>query len=197
MSVSGSGVFVAVFCLGFLVCFFSPCSPSTLCSLLWCFQPSQLTPISSAKCFGELDPFCTHLILLNFHGLLNIWNCSPVSDSATVGPHLLHTTEWSHKSAICYSLSEFLQMLTPIFQSTTLGREAARALVSIRQGKWSDLIFIVKWCIIVGDSSWNHQGRFLNGFSETLKEHFAGWLDDWLHWMYQQILRQWIIWLQR
>ena len=40
--------------------------------------------------------------------------------------------EWSLRSAVCYSLPEFLKAFIQIFQSTTPGREEPKALVSLK-----------------------------------------------------------------
>ena len=45
--------------------------------------------------------------------------------------------EWNRRSAVCYSLPESLKIFTQIFKSITPDREATKALVSLRQGKWS------------------------------------------------------------
>ena len=47
------------------------------------------------------------------------------------------TAEWSRRSAVCNYLQEFIKIFTPIFQSTSLGRDAIEALVFLRQGKRS------------------------------------------------------------
>uniref|UniRef100_A0A3Q3W2D0 DUF4939 domain-containing protein n=1 Tax=Mola mola TaxID=94237 RepID=A0A3Q3W2D0_MOLML len=44
------------------------------------------------------------------------------------------TAEWSHRSALC-PCRNLLKIFTQIFQSTSPSREAAKALVSLSQGK--------------------------------------------------------------
>uniref|UniRef100_A0A3Q3W030 Uncharacterized protein n=1 Tax=Mola mola TaxID=94237 RepID=A0A3Q3W030_MOLML len=57
----------------------------------------------------------------------------------------------SYVTAVCYSLPEFLKTFTQIFQSTTPGREAAKALVFLRQGKRSVIDNAVEsWLTAVG-----------------------------------------------
>uniref|UniRef100_A0A3Q4ACU0 Retrotransposon gag domain-containing protein n=1 Tax=Mola mola TaxID=94237 RepID=A0A3Q4ACU0_MOLML len=86
------------------------------------------------------------------------------------------TAELSRRSAVCDSLPEFIKIFTQIFQSTSLGRETAKALVSLRQGKKSVSDYAVEFRTIAADSGWNQPAlidAFLNGLSETLKDHMA------------------------
>ena len=86
------------------------------------------------------------------------------------------TTDWSQCSAVWYSSPAFLKTFTQIFKLTTDGREAALALVSLKQGKCWVIDYAVEFHTIVADSGWNQLAlvdAFQNGFSQTLKDHWA------------------------
>ena len=65
------------------------------------------------------------------------------------------TAEWSRDSPICESLGQFTDSLTNIFDHTSPGREAARVLYKLSQGRRS-----------VFDA-------FLNGLSDPIKDQLA------------------------
>lgn len=77
---------------------------------------------------------------------------------------------------MCYSWLEFLKIFMQIFRSTTLGREAITALVSVRQGKHSIINYAIEICTVAADNGWNQSAlidAFLYGLSETMKDHLA------------------------
>ena len=93
--------------------------------------------------------------------------------------------ESSHQSVMGNSLQEFIEIFMQIFQPNSLGREVAKALVILRQGKSSVIDYAVEFRTIVADRGWNKPVQidsFLNGLLDTLKDHMAP--------IYQQILSQ-------
>nr|XP_010792517.1 PREDICTED: uncharacterized protein LOC104965258 [Notothenia coriiceps] len=84
--------------------------------------------------------------------------------------------EWVQRSPVCDSLDLFTETFTNIFQQTTQGREAARALVGLRQGKQRVSDYAIKFRTLAGDSDWNQQvlfDAFRYGLSGTLKDQLA------------------------
>ena len=86
------------------------------------------------------------------------------------------TAEWSRQAAICDSVDLFTDALVKIFQHTAPGREAARGLVSIRQGQRRAADYAVEFRTLAAESGWNQAAlfdAFLHGLSEPLKDQFA------------------------
>ncbi|CAL9698545.1 unnamed protein product [Knipowitschia caucasica] len=86
------------------------------------------------------------------------------------------TAEWDGRSTICNSLPLFIRTFNHIFQTITPGREAAKALVTLRQGRRSVLDYALEFCTISADSGWNQLAlvdAFLNGLSETIKDYLT------------------------
>ena len=75
-----------------------------------------------------------------------------------------------------HTLPEFLETLTQIFQPTTLGKDAAKALVSLRQDNCSVFDYTITFHTIATDSGWI-QLALINGFfnilSKILNDHLA------------------------
>eukprot|EP00064_Thunnus_orientalis_P019626 superscaffoldBa00004989_g19750 len=83
------------------------------------------------------------------------------------------TAEWSWKSPVCRSLLLFSKTFTQIFQQTAPGREAARALVKLRQGKKRVSDYAIEFRTIAAESDWNQPALFdvfLDGLSDTIKD---------------------------
>ena len=86
------------------------------------------------------------------------------------------TAEWGRSSPVCQSLPLFSKALTQIFQHTTPGREAARALVRLRQGRGRVVDYAIEFRTLAAESSWNPPAlfdAFLEGLSESLKDQLA------------------------
>uniref|UniRef100_A0A4W6DG68 DUF4939 domain-containing protein n=1 Tax=Lates calcarifer TaxID=8187 RepID=A0A4W6DG68_LATCA len=86
------------------------------------------------------------------------------------------TAEWSRRSAICESLPLFIRTLTQVFQTVSPGREAARSLAALRQGRRTVLDYAVEFRTLASDSGWNQAAlcdAFFNGLSETLKDYLT------------------------
>uniref|UniRef100_A0A3Q3W915 DUF4939 domain-containing protein n=1 Tax=Mola mola TaxID=94237 RepID=A0A3Q3W915_MOLML len=94
------------------------------------------------------------------------------------------TAEWSRRSAMCNSLAEFIKIFTQIFQSTSPGREAARSLVSLRQGKRSVTDYTIEFRTIAADNSWNQppcDGDLSNPPPATPNRiSDRKWMDGWI-----------------
>lgn len=81
-----------------------------------------------------------------------------------------------YRSARCNSLPLFLVTFKQNFQSTTPGREAAKVLITLKQGKRSVIDYAIEFRTIAADSGWNQPALVdasLNGLSETLMAHLA------------------------
>ncbi len=81
--------------------------------------------------------------------------------------------EWDRCSAICNSLPLFVKTFTQIFQTVAPGREAAKALVAMRQGKRSVMDYAIEFRTLAADSGWNQPAlvdAFFNGLSERVKD---------------------------
>ena len=84
--------------------------------------------------------------------------------------------EWHRESEICNSLPQFTRTLTQIFQVISPGREAARSLHSLRQGRRRIIDYAIEFRILAADSGWNQPAlmdAFLSGLSEALKDQLA------------------------
>lgn len=83
------------------------------------------------------------------------------------------TAEWSRKSVVCDSYANFTQTFTQIFQIFTPGREAARALVGLQQGRRGVSDYAVEFRILAAESGWNSSAlcdAFLHGLSHIVKD---------------------------
>lgn len=86
------------------------------------------------------------------------------------------TSEWDRKSAVCNSFPLFVKTFTQIFQTVAPGREAAKALVAMRQGRRSVTDYAIKFRTLAADSGWNQPAlvdAFFNGLSERVKDHLT------------------------
>lgn len=83
---------------------------------------------------------------------------------------------WDRRSAICDSFPLFLKTFSHIFQAMSPGREAAKALVSLRQGQRSMLDYAVKFQMLVEENGWNQLAlvdAFYNGLWEVVKDQLT------------------------
>lgn len=86
------------------------------------------------------------------------------------------TAEWSRGSPVCSSLPAFTTSLTQIFQNIVPGREAARALVRLRQGKRHVSDYAIEFRILAAESDWNEAAlydAFLDGLLDPLKDYLV------------------------
>lgn len=83
------------------------------------------------------------------------------------------TAEWTRRTMICVSFSDFSRAFTQIFQSFSPGREAARSLMSLRQGRRSVLDYAIEFQTLAANSGWNSSAltdTFLSGLSQRIKD---------------------------
>ncbi|CAL9685258.1 unnamed protein product [Knipowitschia caucasica] len=86
------------------------------------------------------------------------------------------TAEWSRDSPVCLNLRQFIKSFTQVFQHISPGREAARALVSLRQGRRRASDYATEFRTLAAESEWNQSAlidAFLHGLSSTLKDQLA------------------------
>uniref|UniRef100_A0A3B3HYN0 Ty3 transposon capsid-like protein domain-containing protein n=1 Tax=Oryzias latipes TaxID=8090 RepID=A0A3B3HYN0_ORYLA len=86
------------------------------------------------------------------------------------------TAEWQRGAATCASLPAFLEAFTLVFQHTKLGREAARALMRLRQRRRRVADYAVGFRTLALEIFWNPAAltdAFLEGLSEEMKDHLA------------------------
>lgn len=86
------------------------------------------------------------------------------------------TAEWARKSPVCSSVNLFSETLRKVFDRTAPGREAARALVGLRQGRRRAIDYAIEFRTLAADSGWNAASlcdAFLFGLSDTLKDHLV------------------------
>uniref|UniRef100_A0A8P4GD59 Retrotransposon gag domain-containing protein n=1 Tax=Dicentrarchus labrax TaxID=13489 RepID=A0A8P4GD59_DICLA len=82
------------------------------------------------------------------------------------------TAEWSRGSPICQSGDWFIEALR-VFDPTTSGRETARKLSSIRQGKDSVSDYAIRFRTLATDSGWNSTAlydAFIKGLAESIQD---------------------------
>ena len=86
------------------------------------------------------------------------------------------TAEWSRRSPVCDTLQLFTNALTKTFQQIAPGREAARALVNLRQGRRNVSDYAIEFRTVAADRGWNQSAlfdAFLHGLSAPLKDQLA------------------------
>uniref|UniRef100_A0A8P4GTJ9 Gypsy retrotransposon integrase-like protein 1 n=1 Tax=Dicentrarchus labrax TaxID=13489 RepID=A0A8P4GTJ9_DICLA len=83
------------------------------------------------------------------------------------------TAEWSRGSPICQSGDWFIEALRRVFDPTTSGRETARKLSSIRQGKDSVSDYAIRFRTLATDSGWNSTAlydAFIKGLADSIQD---------------------------
>lgn len=81
--------------------------------------------------------------------------------------------EWTRRSSVCESFSHFSQTFSQIFRTVSPVREAARSLISLRQGRCNVMDYVIKFCTLA-DSGCNNSAlidAFLHGLSAKVKDH--------------------------
>ncbi|XP_010767110.1 uncharacterized protein [Notothenia coriiceps] len=87
------------------------------------------------------------------------------------------TAEWSRGSPICGSLENFIDTMRKTFDQTTPGREAARALIKLRQHQRSVADYAIEFRTMAADSGWNSAAlfdAFVSGLSHSLHDQRVG-----------------------
>lgn len=86
------------------------------------------------------------------------------------------TAEWSRRAMSCASLADFTRALTQIFQHASPGREAARAIIKLRQGKRRVTDYAIDFRTLAAESEWNAAAladAFFQGLSGNIKDHLV------------------------
>lgn len=86
------------------------------------------------------------------------------------------TAEWQNKSPCTFSYSVFAKELIRVFDPVLPAREAARGLLSLKQGSRSVTAYIIDFHLLAADSSWNNEALmdvFLQGLNEDIKDELA------------------------
>lgn len=89
--------------------------------------------------------------------------------------------EWNRGLDVCNSLQLFTKTFTQIFQVTSPGWNTTRSLVALLQGKRRFTAYAIEFRTLATKSGWNQSAlsnAFLNGLSETLKDHIV--VLDWM-----------------
>lgn len=121
-----------------------------LCDLHFKYQPAVLTTDQSKIAF----------IISHLSGRAEAWV----------------TAEWARDSPVYKSLEQFTKTLRKVFNQTSPGREAARALVNIKQVRRRISDFAIEFRTIAADNGWNAAAlfdAFLNGLAESIKDQLA------------------------
>nr|XP_057907337.1 retrotransposon-derived protein PEG10 isoform X1 [Doryrhamphus excisus] len=80
------------------------------------------------------------------------------------------TTEWSRRSAVCESYAAFSKALEQVFQRQPSGREAARSLLQLHQGRQRVTDYAVEFRALAANSDWNAPA-LLDAFFLGLSPH--------------------------
>ena len=86
------------------------------------------------------------------------------------------TAEWSRRSAACATLAGFTRALEQVFQHTSPGREAARTLLRLRQGRRRVSDYAIDFRTLAAESEWNPAAlsdAFFQGLSERIKDQLV------------------------
>lgn len=81
--------------------------------------------------------------------------------------------EWSSRSSLCDSFSRFSEAFSQIFQTVSPGQEAARSLISLRQGRRTVTHFATEFQTLATVNGWNESALinvFLRGLSAKIKD---------------------------
>ena len=86
------------------------------------------------------------------------------------------TAEWARDSPVCSSVQLFTETLCKGFDHTACGREAARALMDLRQGNRRVSAYAVEFRTLATDSAWNEAAlfdAFMRGLAESIRDHLT------------------------
>ncbi|KAF7640735.1 hypothetical protein LDENG_00019090, partial [Lucifuga dentata] len=84
--------------------------------------------------------------------------------------------EWDQQSAMCHAFRDFSAALRRVFDHCTPGREAARGLLHLRQGKGSVADYAIKFRTLAADSGWNNHSltdAFRHGLAEEVEDQLS------------------------
>lgn len=81
------------------------------------------------------------------------------------------TSVWEVKLPFCMNYKAFVEEIKKVFDCSKHGREAAREMLHIRQGRRSVSDYAIQFHTLVSSSGWNPEAQFfLNGLSEEIKD---------------------------
>ena len=86
------------------------------------------------------------------------------------------TAVWDSNSPVCLSYQAFIGEMKKVFDRSVHGREAARVMLQIRQGKRSASDYAIDFRNLATTSGWNPDAQydaFLYGLSEAIKDEVA------------------------
>ena len=84
--------------------------------------------------------------------------------------------EWHRNSPVCYSLQLFIDTFCKIFDNRPAGRETAKAIFDLRQGRTRVTDYAIEFRTLAADSGWNTSSlfdAFLHGLSDQIKDQLA------------------------
>ena len=122
----------------------------TLCSLTFELQPSSFTSERSRVAY----------IITNLAGRAREWA----------------TAEWERRSDVCQTVEAFTNALKTVFDCSTPGREAARQLLTLKQGQTRVADHAIRFRTLAADSEWNASSlcdTFLHSLTDEMKDHLA------------------------
>lgn len=83
---------------------------------------------------------------------------------------------WERESPICNSFLDFVSEMRRVFDHPVQGKEAAKRLLSLRQGSLSVAEYAVEFRILAAESGWDEvalQGVFTHGLGDYIKDELA------------------------
>ena len=86
------------------------------------------------------------------------------------------TAEWARDSPVCSSVQLFTETLRKVFDHTARGREAARALMDLRQGNRRVSTYAMEFRTLATESGWNEEAlfdAFMRGLAESIRDHLT------------------------
>lgn len=86
------------------------------------------------------------------------------------------SAEWERSSAACSSYASFTEKMRKVFDHPVRGKEAAKSLMSLRQGTRSVADYSVEFRTLAAESRFNEEALqevFVDGLSESLKDVLA------------------------
>lgn len=86
------------------------------------------------------------------------------------------TAEWSRETELCYSLTDFIETMSRIFDHSSPATEASRKLFHIRQLNRQVVDYAIEFRTAAADSGWNVpalRDAFMTGLSEPIKDQLA------------------------
>lgn len=86
------------------------------------------------------------------------------------------TAIWDSNSSVCHSFETFADEMRKVFDRSLHGREAAREMLMIRQGRRSASDYAIDFRTLAATTGWNEEAQydaFLSGLSEAIKDEVA------------------------